>query len=211
MSLVIDVADAGLDSPQSFAMPSPPLSPSSPTGVRPQWTPRTSAGRAKLMAESANWEAAQHERELQRARDRQIDETTLRQRQVAAARAEQTKQALQHSREQHAGAIARAARKSKEDSDAWRQRSTTLRESWQGKARAIPRIFAETRTPVRLRRSETFRVRVSWRKVHTRTRSACVDSSRSCASRERRRSLSCSASDSEARSRGRRRPPSAAG
>ena len=40
------------------------------TVVRPQWTPRTSAGRAKLMTESNNWERAELERQLQRNRSR---------------------------------------------------------------------------------------------------------------------------------------------
>lgn len=91
------------------------------------------------MLESSNWEAAENERELQRARDQQIHERHVHQRHEAASRAEQTRQALQQSRDEHAAAVARSAHESKEYSDDCRRQFTHAREAFLEKARAIPR------------------------------------------------------------------------
>ena len=60
-------------SPPGERSPSEPLSSFSPRGVRPQYTPRKSAGRSKLCLEGTNWERAQAEREHVQYRTMVID------------------------------------------------------------------------------------------------------------------------------------------
>ena len=115
-------------------------SPSSPVGVRPQWTPRTSAGRAKLMTESANWELAEEERVLQRERDLQIEQQQWQRRELTAALAEQRKDALETSRENHRVAVRRISKEAKDESDGCRRQHAVAREAFQDRAsKTIPR------------------------------------------------------------------------
>lgn len=128
---------------------SPPLLIGSPiAGVRPQWTPRTSAGRAKLMTESDNWEAAESAREEKKARELVMADR-LRLRKLsntdeATLRKGATRNALDSSREEYRKFIEELGREGKRQAEDIRRQHAEARQAWQARGSALPRAQENT-------------------------------------------------------------------
>jgi hypothetical protein len=137
-SFGLEASPDQLDPPQAL-MPDGPLK-----GVRPQWTPRTAAGRAKLMTESDNWEKAEPERQLQKNRDRQIAEQREERRQMTAALHDERICALHESKELHRRVVENVGRLAKKESEAYRRRHEFARKAWANQGRQLPRAQDNT-------------------------------------------------------------------
>ena len=109
--------------------------------VRPQWTPRTSAGRAKLMTESKKWERAEDERQRKAHHEhlkyqRSQHGFQSKSDRVFIAR-EDKLNALQDSREAHCKAIHAVGRVVKARAEELRQQHIQGQQAWQARGRAL--------------------------------------------------------------------------
>ena len=117
-------------------------------GVRPQWTPRTSAGRAKLMTESYKWEQAETVRELKKSHQQAVSERSQMRKMSnadeAALRREATRQALDSSRECYHQMVEEIGREGKESAETNRRLHAEARRAWQDRGHALPRAQQNT-------------------------------------------------------------------
>lgn len=139
------------------ASPSP--RPVSPIEVRPAWTPRTSSGRSKLMAESEKWESAEEHRERRNQRDYNVGALKGQRqyaRDVEAHRARDARlQALYDSRENHRELVDDIGREGKEHAEELRRQHADAKATWKSRGKA--RYMANKNTE---------RVREQMEKVH---------------------------------------------
>ena len=117
-------------------------------GVRPQWTPRTSAGRAKLMTESQNWEQAESVRQLKKSHEQAVSErlrmNKLSNADEAAIKREATRQALDSSRESYRQLVDELGREGKQRAEMNRRLHAEARTAWQEQGNALPRAQENT-------------------------------------------------------------------
>ena len=109
--------------------------------VRPQWTPHTTAGRAKLHVDGENWEWAERARRLRVDRERYrhhwTQQLSQRNSYEAAARREDNLRAIAHMKAQHKQALDRKGIAGKRESDDMRRRAREQKEAWEHYGRLL--------------------------------------------------------------------------
>jgi len=133
--------------------------------VRPQWTPWTTAGRAKLMVDSDNWDWADSARELRGHRERYVAElhthVELEKAYKAAVQRDECKEALLETREMLRQQQLGVARVARAESDALRRQATAARENWKQRGKHITVAQDDERLRAQLEREQMARERSS--------------------------------------------------
>jgi hypothetical protein len=108
---------------------------------RPQWTPRTTAGRAKLRVDDNNWEYAERHRQQREERENYTAEfrnhVQLTNSYEAAVKREERLSALQHSREATSQQIVEQGKQIKSESEQLRAVARQQRQQWEDYGRFL--------------------------------------------------------------------------
>ena len=103
--------------------------------VRPQWTPRTSAGRAKLHVDDVNWEHAERLRQLREHREKYKAEfrnhIQLTNTYEAAVKREERLEALQSARQAVKQQTVEQGRQTKAEGEQLRELARQQRQNWE--------------------------------------------------------------------------------